>query len=96
MAAIFAFTCSSCGGIHEGSPSFAFRAPSQYASLSEEQKSQYAQSRPSNVVTQPGGHRAKVTLHHRDLPDGPLSIDQARGITVAKAQELAERTQHGG
>jgi hypothetical protein len=173
MAAIFAFTCSSCGDIHEGSPSFAFRAPRQYASLSEEQKSQmgsltsdfctithdegtdyfvrailevpihgiedpflwgiwvslseqsfaryretyddnaragegffgwvsndipvypYAQSRPSNVVMQPGGNRPTVTLHHSDLPDDPLSIDQAQGITVAKAEELAERTQHG-
>jgi hypothetical protein len=27
MAGIFAFKCSSCDAIHEGSPSFAFRAP---------------------------------------------------------------------
>ncbi|MDD5274099.1 MAG: DUF2199 domain-containing protein [Methylovulum sp.] len=30
MAAIFSFKCSSCDNIHEGSPSFAFRAPDPY------------------------------------------------------------------
>ncbi len=30
MAAIFSFKCSSCGGIHEGSPSIGFRAPDPY------------------------------------------------------------------
>ncbi len=30
MAAIFSFKCSSCGELHEGSPSFAFRAPDPY------------------------------------------------------------------
>ena len=39
MAAIFAFKCSSCGEIHEGSSSFGFNAPDQYATLSDEQKS---------------------------------------------------------
>lgn len=38
MAALFAFKCSCCGNVHEGSPSFAFKAPDQYASLTEEQK----------------------------------------------------------
>ena len=30
MAAIFSFKCSSCDQLHEGSPSFAFRAPDPY------------------------------------------------------------------
>jgi hypothetical protein len=30
MAAIFSFKCSSCGKIHEGSPSIGFRAPDPY------------------------------------------------------------------
>lgn len=30
MAAIFGFKCSTCGEVHEGSPSFAFRAPDPY------------------------------------------------------------------
>ena len=32
MAGIFAFTCSYCGEVHEGSPSFAYRAPDPYLS----------------------------------------------------------------
>jgi hypothetical protein len=38
MAAIFAFKCSCCGEVHEGSPSFGFKAPDHYASLSDAQK----------------------------------------------------------
>jgi hypothetical protein len=38
MAGVFAYTCSCCGKRHEGSPSFGFDAPYQYASLSAEQK----------------------------------------------------------
>ncbi|MBM7456742.1 hypothetical protein HNR62_002644 [Oceanisphaera litoralis] len=30
MSGIFGFTCTSCGERHEGSPSFAFRAPDPY------------------------------------------------------------------
>lgn len=36
MPAIFAFKCSSCGDLHEGSPSFGFRAPDTYLQQSEE------------------------------------------------------------
>src|ERR1700710_1336324 len=38
MASIFAFKCTCCGDVHEGSPSFAFRAPDHYVGLSEEQQ----------------------------------------------------------
>jgi hypothetical protein len=41
MAAIFAFKCTCCGEIHEGSPSIAFRAPDHYACLSEDQKASW-------------------------------------------------------
>jgi hypothetical protein len=171
MGAIFAFKCTCCGEIHEGSPSFAFHAPDQYTSLSDEQKSQmatltedfctithdegtdrfirailevpihgaeepflwgvwvslseksftryketyhepvvgegyfgwvcnkislypYDQSRPSDVVVQPGRSRPKVVLHRGDPEDDPLVIDQVQGISIARAQELAERAQH--
>lgn len=30
MAAIFSFKCSTCGEVHEGAPSFGFRAPDPY------------------------------------------------------------------
>lgn len=36
MGSIFSFQCSSCGEVHEGSPSFAFRAPDPYLEQSEE------------------------------------------------------------
>jgi hypothetical protein len=171
MAAIFAFRCSCCGKVHEGSPSFGFRAPDQYASLSDEQKERmgtltedfctitheegtdrfiravleipihgieepflwgvwvslseksfnryketyhapvegegffgwvcnrialypYDRSRPSDVVVQLGRSRPKVVLHRGDPEDDPLVIDQINGISIARAQELAERALH--
>ena len=38
MTAIFAFTCSCCGNLHEGSPSFGFKAPMHYDTLCEQDK----------------------------------------------------------
>jgi len=38
MAGIFSFKCSCCGGVHEGSPSFAFSAPSSYLQQSDDVK----------------------------------------------------------
>ena len=40
MAAIFSFKCRCCGEMHEGSPSFGFVVPDQYASLTDEQKAE--------------------------------------------------------
>lgn len=171
MATIFAFKCSCCGELHEGSPSFAFNAPDQYSSLSEEQKAvratisddfctithakgtdryiravleipiqgiedpfllgiwvslseasfnryremfdqplalegffgwvgnrisfyPYGHPRPADVIVQSGGNRPKVVLHRGDPEDDPLVIDQVNGISVARAQELAERVLH--
>ena len=171
MGAIFAFKCSCCGEIHEGSPSFAFRAPDQYASLSEEQKEKmgmltpdfctitheegtdrfvravlevpihgveepflwgvwvslseksfnrysetfeapvagegffgwvcnridlypYEHARAADVLVQAGRSRPRVVLHRGDAEDDPLVIDQVNGISVARAQELAERAMH--
>ena len=170
MAAIFSFKCSCCGKIHEGSPSFGFREPNQYSSLSTEQKVQLgtltddfctisdedgtdyfirtvlevpiygiqqpflwgvwvslsqksferyretynspvegetffgwvcnsislypnSSARPADVVVQSGGKRPKVILHDVDHQD-PLLIDQKNGISIARAQELAERAIH--
>jgi len=36
MAGIFSFTCSCCGKIHEGSPSYGFRAPDHFLEQSKE------------------------------------------------------------
>jgi hypothetical protein len=172
MAAIFAFKCRCCDEVHEGSPSFSFRAPDAYASLSEEEKASIGwisddfcvithvegtdrfvrailevpihgveepflwgvwvslseksfdryrdtydapvdgdvffgwvanriglypvdDSRPSDVRVQLGGHRPKVVLHLADEETDPLAIDQRDGISIQRAQELAERAMHG-
>lgn len=171
MAAIFAFKCNSCGEVHEGSPSFGFSAPDQYASLSDLQKKAmgklsddfctitheegtdhfvravleipihgvaqpflwgvwvslseksferyrktydspvegetffgwvcnaipfypYPHSRPSDVVVQSGRARPKLFLHRGDLEDDPLVIDQSGGISIERAQEVAEKALH--
>ena len=36
MAGIFSFTCSCCGEVHEGSPSFGFKAPDPYLQQPQE------------------------------------------------------------
>ncbi len=58
----------------------------------------YPHSRPADVRIQLGGHRPTVVLHRADdeEEDDPLVIDQVNGISVARAQELAERAMHGG
>ncbi len=172
MAAIFAFTCSCCGKVHEGSPSFAFKAPDHYANLTEDEKAKMgelssdfctiayedrtdyfirtvleipihgveepftwgiwvslskksfdnyvetydapvdgevyfgwvcnaipnypngASSRPADVRIQLGKQRPKVLLHRGDPEDDPLVIDQYDGISVERAQYLAEQAMH--
>jgi hypothetical protein len=171
MAAIFAFKCSCCGQMHEGSPSIGYKAPDQYACLSEEQKESmgkldsdfctithdratdyfiravlevpihgieepflwgvwvslseksfmryyetydepvagdgffgwvcnelfaypYEASRPADVRVQLGGKRPKVLLHRGDPENDHLVLDQVNGISIAKAQEIAERSLH--
>ena len=171
MTAIFAFKCSCCGKMHEGSPSFGFREPDQYSCLSAEQKVEigtltddfctishedgtdyfiravlevpisgvqqpflwgiwvslsqksfdryretynspvegetffgwvcssislypYESTRPADVIVQVGGQRPKVVLHCGDPEDDPLVIDQQEGISILRAQALAERAMH--
>jgi len=171
MAAIFAFTCSCCGKLHEGSPSFGFRAPDHYSGLSEKQKADlgklsddfctiesgkgtdffiravlevpihgvgepflwgvwvslseknfvryretyasqvegeiffgwvcnsislypYRSTRPADVVVQGNRSRPKIVLHKGDQDDDPLVVDQVYGISIRRAQSLAERAMH--
>jgi hypothetical protein len=171
MPAIFAFKCSCCGDIHEGSPSIGYRMPDQYAYLSDEQKetmgklssdlctitdekgtdyfiravlevpihgveepflwgiwvslseksfNRYVETydepvagdgffgwvcnalpvypfdepRPADVFVQPGGQRPKVILQQSDVESDQLVIDQVNGISVVRAQEIAERVLH--
>jgi hypothetical protein len=171
MAAIFAFKCTCCGEVHEGSPSVAFKAPDQYACLTDEQKDRMGRidpdfctithesgvdyfiramlevpihgveepflwgvwvslsqksfdryratfrdpvpgdgcfgwvcnvpsayptqsSRGSNLHFQQGGHRPLVILHSREPETDPFVLDQMNGISIAKAQQIAERSLH--
>jgi hypothetical protein len=49
MAAIFSFKCQCCGDVHEGSPSFGFKAPDPY--LEQPQAVQAAGSLESDTCT---------------------------------------------
>lgn len=172
MASIFAFQCSKCNAIHEGSPSFAFSAPAPYTRLSEEDKEAMAEltddlcviahpagtqyfvrsilevpihgmqepflwgiwvsaseqsfhryldsydhppkdpiffgwlanhiglyptqrSRPADVYIQSDGTRPRVVLHCADDEMDALVTDQHQGISVSRAQQLAEAAMHG-
>ncbi|AIJ45853.1 hypothetical protein O987_08535 [Comamonas testosteroni TK102] len=172
MAAIFAYQCSKCDEIHEGSPSFAFDAPAPYRRLSEQEREAWAElsdelcvishpegtqyyvrailevpihgldepflwgiwvsaseasfhryldsfdkppedpiffgwlsnliavyptqkSRPADVHIQADGTRPRVVLHRGDNEIDALVIDQHEGISIARAQQLAEQSLHG-
>lgn len=56
----------------------------------------YEKSRPADVVVQGGRARPRVVLHRGEPEDDPLVIDQVDGISVGRAQELAERALHEG
>jgi hypothetical protein len=167
LAAIFAFRCSTCSQLHEGSPSFGFRAPDPYleqskaiqdagrltsdlceyededgrhffvrgcleipirgisapflwgvwASLSERSYRRYIETydKPDStdrffgwlcnyLPCYPRTYALKTHVHPRtggDRPDivpersdHPLSIDFYGGITVERAQEIAEAIIH--
>lgn len=172
MAAIFAYQCSKCDQIHEGSPSFAFDAPAPYRRLSEQEREEWAElsdelcviahpegtqyyvrailevpihgldepflwgiwvsaseasfhryldsfdkppedpiffgwlsnliavyptqeSRPADVHIQADGTRPRVVLHRCDEGSDALVVDQHEGISIARAQQLAEQSLHG-
>jgi hypothetical protein len=51
--------------------------------------------RAADVIVQAGNNRPKVILHRRDHPrTDALAIDQVQGISIARAQELAEAAMH--
>jgi hypothetical protein len=167
VATVFNFKCSCCGNVHEGSPSFGFRAPDPYleqpkdvqkagslgsdlcrytdedgehffvracleipihgmsepfmwgvwVSLSERSFDRYvetydhpdtsesyfgwlcnylpyyesAYALKARVHPREGGDRPFVVL---EKTDHPLSVDFHEGITVSRAQEIAEKAMH--
>lgn len=51
-------------------------------------------SRAADVVVQLDGRRPKVVLHRGDPESDPLVNDQVHGISVSRAQQIAERVFH--
>lgn len=51
-------------------------------------------SRPSNVWIQINGQRPKIVLHRSENEVDQLVIDQTEGISVERAQQLAEAAMH--
>lgn len=169
MAGIFSFKCSCCGEVHEGSPSFGFRAPDPYleqsesiqnegklggdlctykdedgqhyfarvvleipihgvsdpflwgvwVSLSEKSYLRYVETYDEPVLSEsyfgwfsnylpyyestyalettvyprPDGQRPYIMLHESKHP---LYRDFKNGISISKAQEIAEKCMHNG
>ena len=51
--------------------------------------------RPADVHLQSDGSRPKVVLHTASDEDDQLILDQQHGITLERAQQLAEQAMHG-
>lgn len=54
----------------------------------------FDESRPADVRVQLGRRRPRVVLHRADDERDPLVIDQVHGISIARAQEIAEQVFH--
>ncbi|RGE39725.1 DUF2199 domain-containing protein [Comamonas testosteroni] len=52
-------------------------------------------SRPADVYMQSDGTRPRVVLHRAEDEDDALVIDQHEGISIERAQQLAELALHG-
>ncbi len=167
MTSIFSFKCSTCGEVHEGSPSFAFHAPDSYleqpkevqeagelsgdlcryededgmhhfirvclevpihgvsepflwgvwVSLSEKNFARYVETYDHPDTSDcyfgwlcnylpyyPNTYALKTQVHPRDgnarpyivldETNHPLSVDFREGISIQKAQEIAEQITH--
>lgn len=91
MTAIFAFTCSCCGKLHEGSPSFGFKAPMHYDTLSEHDKASLATINDDLcTIEHPGGtdYFARVIL---ELPIHGVEQTFLWGVWVSLSQKNFER-----
>jgi hypothetical protein len=90
MAAIYAFTCSCCGQVHEGSPSFGYKAPMHYDQLSDEDKESIATlSDDLCKIEHPEGtdYFARVIL---ELPIHGVEEPFLWGVWVSLSQESFE------
>ena len=55
MAGLFAFRCSNCGELHEGSPSFGFATPWHYTTLNDDEKRAVDLAEDTCVITHAEG-----------------------------------------
>lgn len=91
MAALFAFTCSCCGQRHEGSPSFGYKAPAYYDSLSQEEKQSIAELGDDLCrIEHSGGtyYFARVVL---EVPIRGVSEPFLWGVWVSLSRESFEK-----
>lgn len=91
MAAFFAFTCSCCGQRHEGSPSFGYKAPAYYDSLSQEEKQSIAELGDDLCrIEHSGGtyYFARVVL---EIPIRGVSEPFLWGVWVSLSRESFEK-----
>lgn len=90
MAAIFAFKCSSCNKMHEGSPSFAYKAPWHYLQLSEDNQAKATLTSDTCIVTHNEGtdRFVRVVL---EIPIHGVAEPFMWGVWVSLSQESFER-----
>lgn len=82
----FRYTCSCCGEIHEGAPSFSFAAPFYWSQLSEEEK---AQGELTPDLCAVGEHRfIRVTL---EIPIHGHAEAFLWGVWISVSQKNFER-----
>lgn len=90
MAGIFAFKCSACGEIHEGSPSYSYDAPLNYSQLSENEKESAKLSSDVCIITHEDGtdRFIRVVL---EVPIHGVTEPFMWGVWVSLSQESLDR-----
>lgn len=91
MGAIFAFKCSCCGELHEGSPSFAFQAPDPYTWLTEEQKQSIGQVSDDLCVIRHAERTDYFVRAVLEIPIHGVSEPFVWGVWVSAGQQSFER-----
>ena len=91
MPAIYAFHCSSCGNVHEGSPSFAFKAPDHYANLDEEQLAAMGELSSDFCKIRRGDHIDYFIRAVLEIPIEGVSEPFLWGVWVSLSKNSFER-----
>lgn len=90
MGAIFAFKCTACYKVHEGSPSFSYDAPVHYSELSDDEKAKAQLDSDTCVITHDEGvdRFVRVVL---EVPIAGVSQPFTWGVWVSLSQASFER-----